>query len=137
MHIVQLISTDPGRAQGSRRRAIALAIASLLVSGAAHAFDVPTGNSDLAIRWDNTIRYNLGFRTQSQDSNLLASPNFDDGDRNFKNGSIVTNRLDVISEFDFIYKKDYGFRISANGWYDRAAYQERTGSSACFFGSPR
>jgi len=105
-----------------RRRAVSLAIASTLATGAGivHAFDIPTGNADLAIRWDNTVRYNAGFRVQSQDPKLLASPNYDDGDRNFSNGSLVTNRLDLLSEFDFVYKRNYGFRVSAAAWYDDA-----------------
>ena len=90
-----------------RRRATTLAVL-LMLAGTAEAFDIPTGNPDLALRWDNTFRYNLGFRTQSQDPNILASPNFDDGDRNFSNGSLVTNRLDLLSEFDLIYKRKYG-----------------------------
>ena len=57
------------------------------------------------MRWDNTIRYNLGERAQSQDGAILGNPNFDDGDRNFSNGSIVTNRLDLLSEFDFVWQK--------------------------------
>src|SRR3954466_15642786 len=86
-----------------RHTALALAIMSALgFVDAANAFDIPLDNPDIAMRWDNTVRYNLGFRAQSQDENLLASPNFDDGDRNFSNGSIVTNRLDVLSEFDFV-----------------------------------
>ena len=36
---------------------------------------------------------------------ILGNPNFDDGDRNFCNGSLVTNRLDVLSEFDFVYQR--------------------------------
>jgi hypothetical protein len=102
-----------------RRRATTLAVL-LMLAGTAEAFDIPTGNPDLALRWDNTFRYNLGFRTQSQDPNILASPNFDDGDRNFSNGSIVTNRLDLLSEFDLIYQRKHGFRVSAAGWYDDA-----------------
>src|SRR5512142_492816 len=103
------------------RRRAALAVASALaVAGSARAMDIPVGNPDIAVRWDNTVRYNLGFRTQSQDPNLLASPNYDDGDRNFSNGSIVTNRLDLLSEFDLIYKRSYGFRVSAAAWYDNA-----------------
>jgi len=103
------------------RRSAALAIASMLAAaGTANAFEISTGNPDIAMRWDNTFRYNLGFRSQSQDRNLLASPNFDDGDRNFSNGSIVTNRLDVLSEFDFIFQRKHGFRVSGAGWYDDA-----------------
>ncbi len=52
------------------------------------------------------------MRAQSQDSNIIGSPNYDDGDRNFSNGSLVTNRLDLLSEFDFIYKRQMGFRVS-------------------------
>src|SRR6185503_15047088 len=116
----QRVSMGAGRVRGWRRRAVALALGSMFVSGVANAVDIPTGNPDLAVRWDNTIRYNLGFRTQSQDANLLASPNYDDGDRNFNNGSVVTNRLDLLSEFDFVYKRSYGFRVSAAAWYDDA-----------------
>ena len=94
-----------------RRRAAALAIGSLLASaGTAGAFEIDTGNPDLSLRWDNTIRYNLGYRAQSQDPAILGNPNFDDGDRNFSNGSIVTNRIDLLSEFDFVYQRRFGFR---------------------------
>ena len=103
------------------RSSVALAaMAALAVAGAARAFDVPLDNPDLTLRWDNTVRYNLGARVQKQDPNLLASPNYDDGDRNFSNGSLVTNRVDLLSELDFVYRRNFGFRVSAVGWYDDA-----------------
>ena len=68
------------------------------------------------MRWDNTVRYNLGVRAQSQNNAILGNPNFDDGDRNFSNGSLVTNRFDLLSEFDFVFQKKYGFRASYAGW---------------------
>jgi hypothetical protein len=109
------------RRQAFRRSAVTLAtLATLGVAGAAQAFDVPTGNPDLTLRWDNTVRYNLGARVQKQDSNLLASPNFDDGDRNFSNGSIVTNRVDLLSELDLVWRRNFGFRVSGAAWYDDA-----------------
>jgi len=118
---MQRSTTKAGRNGAFPRRSAALAIASMLAAaGTANAFEISTGNPDIAMRWDNTFRYNLGLRTQSQDPNLLASPNFDDGDRNFSNGSLVTNRLDVLSEFDFIFQRKHGFRISGAGWYDEA-----------------
>jgi hypothetical protein len=102
-------------------RLMVLAVAAALASpGVVRAVEIDTGNPDISIRWDNTFRYNLGHRAQNQSPSILASPNYDDGDRNFGNDSIVTNRLDLISEFDFIYKKNYGFRISGDGWYDQA-----------------
>ncbi|MBV8159004.1 MAG: DUF1302 family protein, partial [Dyella sp.] len=109
------------RQSGTAIRLMALAVAAALgTSGVAQAVEIDTGNPDISIRWDNTFRYNLGQRAHSQDQSILNSPNYDDGDRNFGNHAIVTNRLDIISEFDFVYKKNYGFRLSANGWYDDA-----------------
>ncbi len=113
-------NTTAGHA-GFRRRVASLAVASVLAAaGTAQAFEVPLDNPDLAVRWDNTVRYNLGVRAQSQDAAIIASPNYDDGDRNFGNGSIVTNRLDVLSEFDLVWRRQYGFRVSAAAWYDNA-----------------
>ncbi len=109
------------RRSGTAIRLMALAVAAALgLTGVAHAVEIDTGNPDISIRWDNTFRYNLGHRAHDQNASILASPNYDDGDRNFGNNSIVTNRLDVLSEFDFVYKKNYGFRLSADGWYDQA-----------------
>ena len=84
------------------------------------ALEFDTGNEDLKVRWDNTARYNLGLRVQNQDPAILGNANADDGDRNFGNGSVVTNRLDVLSEFDIVWQRKYGVRVSAAGWYDQA-----------------
>jgi len=112
--------TNPGRAR-FRRRVASLAVASAVAAaGAAQAFEIPLDNPDLAVRWDNTLRYNLGLRAQSQNSEILGAPNYDDGDRNFGNGSLVANRFDVLSEFDVVWRRQYGFRVSAAAWYDFA-----------------
>ncbi|HSV45320.1 MAG TPA: DUF1302 domain-containing protein, partial [Ramlibacter sp.] len=98
----------------------AAVLAALAWAGPAGAMEIDTANPDLSIRWDNTLRYNLGFRTQAQDAALLANPNLDDGDRNFNKGSAVANRGDLLSEFDLVYQKKYGFRVSGTAWYDNA-----------------
>ena len=85
----------------------------------AAAVEIPTGNSDLSIRWDNTFRYSGAYRVADQSSQLLDNPNADDGDRNFKDG-LVGNRLDIFSQMDLIYKRKYGFRLSGDGWFDTA-----------------
>lgn len=105
-----------------RRRASAAAAAALCggLCGNAAAIDFDTGNQDLTVRWDNTVRYNLGYRTEGQNPAILGNPNLDDGDRNFGRHSIVTNRVDLLSEFDIVYKKSFGARVSGAGWYDRA-----------------
>ena len=105
----------------SRRRALGAALASLgAISLNAAAFEIDTGNPDVEMRWDNTIRYNLGVRAHGQDPAILGNPNADDGDRNFGNGSVVTSRFDVLSEFDLVWRKNYGVRVSAAGWWDPA-----------------
>jgi hypothetical protein len=102
-----------------RLTALATAVLALAPLGEAHAFEFDTGNEDLSVRWDNTVKYNLADRVNKQNDSILRSPNNDDGDRNFNKG-IVSNRVDVLSEFDVIYMKRYGFRVSAAGWYDWA-----------------
>lgn len=86
----------------------------------ADAFEIDSGNDDVKVHFDNTVRYNLGRRVDAQDPAILRNPNKDDGDRNFDKGSIVTNRVDLLSEFDVVYKDSIGMRLSAAGWYDRA-----------------
>lgn len=103
-----------------RRAAVAIAVGAAAGALPAHAFEIPVANEDFAIRWDNTVRYNLGVRAQGQDNAILQNPNYDDGDRNFSNGALVANRFDVLSEFDLVWQKKYGFRVSAALWWDPA-----------------
>ena len=98
-----------------------IAVAFVLLWGgciSANAFEIPTGNENIELRWDNTLRYNLGYRIGTQDKAVIANTNLDDGNRNFKSG-FVTNRLDILSEFDVSYRKSYGIRVSGAGWYDQ------------------
>ena len=90
---------------------LALAAVMCVGYGSAYAFNIPTGDQNLQLRFDNTVRYFLQYRIASQDQAILASPNGDDGDRNFDKG-IVSNRLDLLSELDFINKaKGYGVPV--------------------------
>ena len=96
----------------------AAALATLLgVSVNAEAFEVQTGNEDLVIHWDNTFRYTLAQRLRGQSPQIVNSANNDDGDRNFNVG-LVSSRIDLLTEADAVYKKDFGVRLSAAGWYD-------------------
>ncbi|MEN9397076.1 MAG: hypothetical protein RLZ81_1606 [Pseudomonadota bacterium] len=88
-------------------------------SGATHAFEIDTGNADVTIRWDNSIRYTYANRVQSQDATILRNVNNDDGDRNFDRGTVL-NRLDLLSEFDLTYKNRTGVRVTGAGWNDQA-----------------
>jgi hypothetical protein len=93
--------------------------AALCAAGLAQAGEIDTGNPDLAIRFDNTIKYNYGYRVNGQHANLLKSANYDDGDRNFDKGT-VGNRVDLLSELDIVFQQRFGMRISGAAWYDHA-----------------
>lgn len=94
----------------------------VMTSGAANAASIGTGNPDLSVRWDNTLKYSNAFRLKDVDQDLVdGAPNGDDGDRNFDTG-LVSNRADIFSEVDVVYK-NYGFRVSGAAWYD-SVYNE-------------
>ncbi len=100
---------------GSMAAAVALAV--LGVCGSVDAFEIKTGSEDVVINWDNTLRYTLAQRLKGQSKDIVNSANNDDGDRNFDVG-IVSSRLDLLSEMDVVYKKNFGVRLSGAGWYD-------------------
>ena len=109
-----------GQRRGLRLTALGAAMAAAFaLPGTASAFEINTGNEDIQMRWDNTVRLNIVDRVEAQDEAMLRNPNFDDGDRNFDRGRVFT-RLDLLTEFDFIYQRKYGFRVSAAGWWDPA-----------------
>ncbi|WP_442969284.1 DUF1302 domain-containing protein [Pseudomonas sp. TUM22785] len=111
-----------------RRSSLAVAI---LVAGmpAAQAFEIDTGSTDWSIRFDNTIKYNYGVRTQSADTRMLGTPNNNDGNYNFrKAGTNITNRIDLLTELDVVFQERTGFRVSAASWYDKA--YDNAGSNA-------
>lgn len=116
----------------SKRLLSAMILAALATTGSVQAGEIKTGNPDLVLRWDNTIRVNLANRIEGQDASILNSPNFDDGDRNFE-GGFVSERVDLLSEFDLTWQDRLGFRVSAAGWYDhdyaKGLDNEHVGSS--------
>lgn len=90
-----------------------------LAASQAQAFEIDTGNPDLRIRWDNTLKYSAAWRTEGASSKLTQGQtalNLDDGDRNFNKG-LISNRLDLLSEMDITYG-NVGARVSGAAWYD-------------------
>jgi len=95
--------SQPRRALGQSPRLATLAAAiAVAVPGAANAFDVPTNDPDLAVRFDNTVRANVGLRVESRDPKIGNSVLADEGDYRFNNGQAVAERIDVLSELDVI-----------------------------------
>ncbi|MDH1254353.1 DUF1302 domain-containing protein [Comamonas thiooxydans] len=106
---------------------IGAAVAVVAASGV-HALELDSGNPDLKIRADATIRYNFGVRTEAQDQRLLNFATTDEGNAKFGRGDVVSNRLDLLGELDLNYKGVFGARVSAASWYDHA-YRDRSVSS--------
>ncbi|MBK5541878.1 DUF1302 family protein [Pseudomonas sp. TH05] len=105
------------------RHTLALLVVAELALGqgrSALAASIELPDPDYRLRWDNTLRYNLGMRMEHQDRRIMNNPSYDESDGKFDKGDIVTNRVDVLSEIDFSYRKDWGARVSAAGWYDQA-----------------
>lgn len=97
---------------------IAFCSALLMAATSAHALNIKNDNPDLQMRWDNTLTYNIGWRAQGRDNNLGDNWVSQATNHGWDRGDVVTNRVDLFSEFDFIYKETNGFRISAAAWND-------------------
>jgi Protein of unknown function (DUF1302) len=120
---------------GAQLNAVAAAAMLALACSGAQAFEFETGNPDLSVRWDNTLRANYGVRVEDRDSKIGNSALADEGTYSFDKNDAVAQRLDLLSELDVVYKKRFGFRVSGAGWYD-AAYDGKSKSNPLFAAIP-
>jgi hypothetical protein len=102
--------------------AVAGTCAGVSVGGHAFAMQIDSSNPDLRMSWDNTVKYSAGWRVgdiknRVADNSVGVQANTNDGDQNFDKG-LISNRLDLLSEFDLRYKRNYGLRLSGAAWYD-------------------
>lgn len=117
----------------------ALLAAAAVAACSAQAFEIDTGNPDLKLRWDNTLRYSAASRLADRSPGLSSTAfgptgivgannlNQDDGDNNFGRG-LVSSRLDLLSELDASYGA-FGARVSAAAWYD-TVYNRATNNNS-------
>lgn len=122
------------------RRMSVLAAAASAACGAS-AFDIDTGNPDLKLRWDTTLKYSAAARVKARSAALATTVfgptgvvgpnniNQNDGDNNFNRG-VISNRLDLFTELDASYG-NVGARVSAAAWYD-AVYNRPTDNADAF-----
>lgn len=99
---------------------LAILSATFIPVSSTQAIELNSDNGDIQSRWNNTVKYNAALRLKDADDNVAGTnynPNIDAGDTNFNKG-LISNRVDVLSEFDLRYKRNLGLRISAAGWYD-------------------
>lgn len=103
-----------------RLHSLTLAVLALGAMPAAMAIEIDTGNPDLKLRWDNTVKYSAVTRLKDAAPALSAAgaltTNQDDGNNNFRKG-LVSNRIDLLSELDLSGPR-FGARLSAAAWYD-------------------
>jgi hypothetical protein len=102
-----------------RRSLLATAILGVSMPSA-YAFDFSNGSEDWAMRFDNTLKTSYGQRVEGQNSKIANTSNLNDGDQNFKAGHPVSQRVDLLTELDVVFRNKVGFRISGASWYDHA-----------------
>ena len=89
------------------------------------AFKIDTGNPDVNLNWDTTARYSAGWRMEPVNKEFAYHYGYDETETRFEKHDLVTNRWDVLTELDYIYKYAYGFRVSAALWSENA-YGDRS-----------
>jgi hypothetical protein len=114
--------------KSSDARLVAL-LTMMLLPAQVQAFGIDTGNSELKVRWDNTLKYSAAYRLKDQSQTLLGDVNYDDGDRNFDKG-FISNRGDWLSELE-VSLPHSGIRVSGAAWYDQI-YNESNDNDSPF-----
>jgi hypothetical protein len=122
----QLRAAAAGGAAGRAARAAAAALAVALPLSPALAADM-TFADGTTIRLDSTVKLSGAVRTEAPNDGLLGL-NTDDGERAFKQGSWISQRVDVLEELDITHG-NVGFTASAAGWYD-AIYNEKNANNS-------
>lgn len=126
-----ILKKQQGRVSlGTRLGVSAIALSTLAVAVQAHAFSFDTGNPDIRARLDTQVRYNLGIRVEDINDDFGNSPTYDATEHFAGQGDLVTNRLDVLSELDLVYKNRHGVRVSAAAWRDFAYDNPKYGRTA-------
>ena len=85
-------------------------------------------SSDTTIDCDITVNYGAGWRVSDRDDNLVYDPrrptktnpskvNLDDGDWNFDQGDMISNKLSVIADID-VQHKNVGLFFRPKAFYD-------------------
>jgi len=115
---------------GARAASLVGGAALTLLISPASAFQIETDNSDISMRWDNTVKYNAGWRAEGRKAVLADNWVSQGTNYGWDRGDVVTSRVDLLSEFDFIFKEKHGFRVSAAAWNDFAYDETVTGNAA-------
>ena len=116
---------------GMSKTAMALALGTMIagVCGEAQAGSADFGNNT-SLEYTVTLNYALAMRLNNPADSLVNGPvststglsstvNQDDGDRNFKSGSLINNRISTLIEAN-LHHDNYGAFVRGDGFYDQA-----------------
>ncbi|HJV27661.1 MAG TPA: DUF1302 domain-containing protein [Aromatoleum sp.] len=114
-----------GRQTGIRRTVLALALTSIGLPAWAGSTTI---GDEITVDYLLNLSYGAAVRTQKPARALVDGPidpatglpttaNSDDGDRNFKRGSLINNRVALLAEADIKYR-NYGLFVRSSSFYD-------------------
>lgn len=102
-----------------RKLTLAVAVASLCTSGMVQAVTLKS-DRDWRINADTTVAYLLGIRAEDREDKIADNPGNAQGDYQFDQGDLVSNRLSALVELQAIYQNRMGARVTASAWKDFA-----------------
>jgi len=111
-----------------RRATIPMMALAMFASGTASAVEIQTGNPDLSVSLDTSIKLSTAWRLKNADPAVAGDPttaqvNTNDGDLNFDKG-LVSARADLLTALNVKYMRAHGLRISGQGWYDTVYHDD-------------
>lgn len=128
---VLIAGTGVGR---GRRWAATLAFgAASVAAGPASAMQFNLG-PEASLTWTTTLGYTAAYRVESQDDEVLADPNADDGDRAFNTG-LIQSELSALTELELTYK-NFGAFIRADTFFNQPYNHHSDNHSAATDNTP-
>ncbi|VVP69578.1 hypothetical protein PS910_00604 [Pseudomonas fluorescens] len=108
-------------------QAAGLAVAVALAAVPAWAGETIEFDNGATLDWSVTTSYGMGVRL-GKPSDRLMTPNADDANRNFNEGSLTTNRIGALGEM-ILRKDNYGAVVRASTFYDDVYHQDNDNDS--------
>ena len=112
-----------------KSKLIAVVIIITIISfwGAANAMEIEH-RKGAKIDCDVTVTYGGGWRVSDRDKEKLADVNADDGNLNFEQWDMVTNKVSLLADIDIQYR-DVGVFIRPKAFYDQVYMSDNSNST--------
>ncbi|WP_371365613.1 DUF1302 domain-containing protein [Pseudomonas sp. QL9] len=127
MRFASDVAGGSGWLRGGRKLQWLLGLSVMPLAVPAHAGSFGIGE-EVNVDYIINVSYAAAYRLRDPSAALVDGPtdpasglpttvNSDDGDRNFKRGALINNRLSVLGDFDIKYR-NYGAFLRASSFYD-------------------